>query len=80
MGHATFAGTLKASTPNRTTQGWFEDLAHDRFIIGDKASVTDEIAGIASTPMLQRNLVCAGSLTASLGAPRLLVVTMTPPS
>ena len=64
---------------NRTTQGWFEDLAPDRFIIGEKASVT-EIAGIASTPMLQRNLVCAGSLTVGLGALRLLVVTMAPPS
>jgi hypothetical protein len=29
---------------NRTTQGSFEDFARDRFIIGDKASVKEEIA------------------------------------
>ena len=29
---------------NRTTQGSFEELARDRFIIGDKASVKEEIA------------------------------------
>ena len=29
---------------NRTTQGSFEDFARDRFIIGDKASVKDQIA------------------------------------
>jgi alkanesulfonate monooxygenase SsuD/methylene tetrahydromethanopterin reductase-like flavin-dependent oxidoreductase (luciferase family) len=28
---------------NRTTQGSFEELARDRFIIGDKASVKEEI-------------------------------------
>jgi hypothetical protein len=28
---------------NRTTQGSFEDFARDRFIIGDKASVKEEI-------------------------------------
>jgi alkanesulfonate monooxygenase SsuD/methylene tetrahydromethanopterin reductase-like flavin-dependent oxidoreductase (luciferase family) len=29
---------------NRTTQGSFEDFARDRFIIGDKGSVKEEIA------------------------------------
>jgi alkanesulfonate monooxygenase SsuD/methylene tetrahydromethanopterin reductase-like flavin-dependent oxidoreductase (luciferase family) len=29
---------------NRTTQGSFEDFARDRFIIGDKVSVKEEIA------------------------------------
>jgi alkanesulfonate monooxygenase SsuD/methylene tetrahydromethanopterin reductase-like flavin-dependent oxidoreductase (luciferase family) len=29
---------------NRTTRGSFEDFARDRFIIGDKASVKEEIA------------------------------------
>src|SRR6516225_9519441 len=29
---------------NRTAEGSFEDFARDRFIIGDKASVKDEIA------------------------------------
>ena len=29
---------------DRTTQGSFEDFARDRFIIGDKASVKEEIA------------------------------------
>ena len=29
---------------NRATQGSFEDFARDRFIIGDKASVKEEIA------------------------------------
>ena len=29
---------------NRTTQGSFEEFARDRFIIGDKVSVTEEIA------------------------------------
>src|SRR5215470_18910155 len=49
--HATFAAPSKASTPliqggpeNRTTQGWFEDLARGRFIIGDKASVYADFA------------------------------------
>ena len=41
---------------------------------------TQRSRGLASPPMLQRNLVCGGSLTASLGAPRLLAVTMPPPS
>src|ERR1700719_3495952 len=29
---------------NRTTQGSFEDFARDRFIVGDKGSVKEEIA------------------------------------
>ena len=50
--HATFAGPPKASTPlmhhgdRRTVRlrAGFADFAHDRFIIGDKASVKAEIA------------------------------------
>ena len=35
---------------DRTTQGSFEDFARDRFIIGDEASVKDEIARYRETP------------------------------
>lgn len=50
--HATFAGPPKASTPlmhhgdRRTARrrAGFADFARDRFIIGDKVSVKEEIA------------------------------------
>jgi len=32
---------------NRSTQGSFEDFARDRFIIGDKTSVKEEIAAVS---------------------------------
>src|SRR6516165_2083466 len=78
--HATFAGPSKASTPliqhgdRRTARRMFEDFARDRFIIGDKASVKPEIARYRKHSNAAADLVCADSLTASLGTPRLLVV------
>src|SRR5215472_9011393 len=85
--HATFAAPSKASTPlmqlggRRTARrrAGFADFARDRFIIGDKASVKEEIARYREPSNAAAELGLQ-PLTVSLGAPRLLVVTMTPPS
>jgi len=39
-----YAAYASRGLQDRTTQGSFEDFARDRFIIGDKGSVTEEIA------------------------------------
>ena len=60
-------------------QGWFEDLARDRLIIGDKASVNAEIARYREHSNAAAELGLRRFIHGKPGRSPLLVVTMTPP-
>ena len=74
--YATYAGS---GPKNCTTQGRFEDIARDRVIIGDKASVNPEIARNRESSNAAAELGLLRFAHGKPGRAPLLVVTMTPP-